>query len=125
MCNSEPNSLGISVQCGKDVEKIRSDIDKQLKKGNDVSGFHDEPTMAILKKRMESNVALYINGSDAKEKTARSELWKWYLIFKKLRPSDEIPLNPCEIHFPVLSISASNVLSSRFKAATIWARRQS
>jgi hypothetical protein len=68
--------------------------------------------MALLEQRVDSNVSLYINGSKTNEKTARSELWKWYLIFKKLRPDDEIPINPCRFCFVFLRCSKSYIYSS-------------
>ncbi|CAN9192164.1 unnamed protein product [Alternaria alternata] len=91
--NREPNRLGISRECKKAIKVLRNRIDKETK-GGKPPAFHDDDTMTLLKQRVDSNVSLYINGSDASEKTARSELWKWYLIFKKLRPDDELPRNP-------------------------------
>ncbi|CAN9473488.1 unnamed protein product [Alternaria alternata] len=100
--NREPNRLGISLKCEAAVENIRTYIDKEMKgknlpalRGGDVEELLKQRVdINVLKQRVDSNVLLYINGSNTNEKTARSELWKWYLIFKKLRPDDELPRNP-------------------------------
>ncbi|CAN9164736.1 unnamed protein product [Alternaria sp. RS040] len=100
--NREPNKLGISLECEAAVEKIRTYINKETK-GDKLPVFRDGDIEKLLKsrvdinalkQRVDSNVLLYINGSNTNEGTARSELWKWYLIFKKLRPDDELPRNP-------------------------------
>jgi hypothetical protein len=101
--NREPNRLGISLECEIAVEKIRTYIDKEMKgkklpvlRDDDIENLLEQRVdINVLKQRVDSNVLLYINGSsNTNEKTARSELWKWYLIFKKLRPDDELPRNP-------------------------------
>lgn len=100
--NREPNRLGISLECEDAVEKIRNYINKGMR-GKKLPAFRDgdiekllnqRVDVNVLNQRVDSNVLLYINGSNTNEKTARSELWKWYLIFKKLRPDDELPRNP-------------------------------
>ncbi|RYO11928.1 hypothetical protein AA0111_g12693 [Alternaria arborescens] len=91
--NRIPNRLGISRECKKAIEVLRKRIEKETK-GGKPPALHDDDTMTLLEQRVDSNVSLYINGSNASEKTARSELWKWYFIFKKLRPDDELPRNP-------------------------------
>jgi len=88
--NREASCQGISEECKEAVEKIRDDINK-----GKVPTRHDDATMQVLRRRVESNVDRYINGSNTPRKTAISELWKWYLIFKELRPDDEVPMNPC------------------------------
>ena len=93
--NREPNTLGISLECKKAIDHLRNRVDKEMKV-NKVPVLYDGETMALLRQRVESNLLLYINGSQTSEKTARSQLWKWYFIFKHLRPDDEIPRNPCE-----------------------------
>jgi hypothetical protein len=100
--NREPNRLGISLECEDAVEEIRTYIDKEMKgkklpalRGGDIEKLLSQRVdINVLNQRVDSNVLLYINGSYINEKTARSELWKWYLIFKKLRPDDELPENP-------------------------------
>jgi len=91
--NREPNRLGISLECKETIDDLRKRIEKETK-GDKMPALHDSETMALLKQRVDSNVLLYINGSNTNERTARSELWKWYLIFKRLRPDDELPRNP-------------------------------
>jgi hypothetical protein len=94
--NRIPNRRGISVQGREAVEKIREEINRE--KG---SPRCEDDAMRLLKKRVDSNISLYINGSNTSEQTARSELWKWYLIFKQLRPDDEVPPNPCRVPITV------------------------
>lgn len=91
-----PNRRGISSQSKDAVEKIREEINRE--KG---SPRCEDDTRILLKERVDSNISLYINGSNTSEQTARSELWKWYLIFKQLRPDDEVPLNPCRVHITI------------------------
>jgi hypothetical protein len=100
--NREPNRRGISLECKDAIEKIRNYIDKETR-GNKLPVLRDggiekllkqRVDINALKQRVDSNVLLYINGSNTNERTARSELWKWYLIFKRLRPDDELPRNP-------------------------------
>ncbi|CAN9182537.1 unnamed protein product [Alternaria alternata] len=100
--NREPNRRGISLECKDAIEKIRNYIDKETR-GNKLPVLRDGDIEKLLKQRVDinalkqrvdSNVLLYINGSNTNERTARSELWKWYLIFKRLRPDDELPRNP-------------------------------
>jgi hypothetical protein len=116
--NKEPNRLGISRECKKAIEALRKRIDKETK-GGKPPVLHDDDTMTLLKQRVDSNVWLYINGSNTSEKTARSELWKWYLIFKKLRPDDELPRNPCKFCFVFLGPSKSYIYSSPSSTAAI------
>jgi hypothetical protein len=100
--NREPNRLGISLECEAAVEKIRTYIDKEtkgrklpvLRDGEIEKLLNQRVDINVLNQRVDSNVLLYINGSNTNEKTARSELWKWYLIFKKLRPDDDLPRDP-------------------------------
>ena len=99
--NSESNRHGVSRERIEVVKKMREQIEKALKKGGPPAVF-DVNTMELLTKRVDSNVTTYINGSDTPEKTAESELWKWYLIFKQLHPDEEVPLNPCKSLSPVL-----------------------
>lgn len=91
--NGKPNRLGISLECKEAVDDLRKRIEKETK-GDKMPAFYNSDTMTLLKQRVDSNVLLYINGSNTSEKTARSQLWRWYLIFKKLRPDDELPRNP-------------------------------
>lgn len=101
-CNWEPNRRGISRECKVAIEKIRKYIEKETRKdrlrvlrdGEIEKLLEQRVDINVLKQRVDSNVSLYINGSNTNERTARSELWKWYLIFKKLRPDDELPENP-------------------------------
>jgi hypothetical protein len=100
--NREPNRRGISLECKNAIEKIRKYIEKEMKgdklpalrEGDIEKLLKQRVDINVLKQRVDSNLLLYINGSNTSEKTARSELWKWYLIFKKLRPDDEFPINP-------------------------------
>ena len=87
-----------------DLPALRhGDVEKLLKQRVDFD---------VLKQRVDSNVSLYINGSNTTEKIARSQLWRWYLIFKKLRPDDEVPKNPCRFCFIFLKRSKSYIHSS-------------
>ena len=115
--NKEPNRLGISLECKEAIDDLRKSIDK-VTKGDKMPAFYDSETMALLKQRVDSNVLLYINGSNTSEKTARSQLWKWYLIFKKLRPDDEVPKNPCRFGSVFLRRSKSYVYSSHLGTAS-------
>jgi len=117
--NWEPNRHGISIERKEAIDKIRDEISK-----GKVPRHYDNNTMAMLKQRVESNVSLYVNGSDTSEGTAKSELWKWYLIFKQLRPDDEVPMNPCRFHLTVFKLSGANISSSHVKTATSRSRRQ-
>lgn len=94
--NRRPNSLGITEQRKVAIDSIRAKI-----RNGKVPHIYDDDTMALLNQRVESNILLYINGSDITEKAARTELWKWYIIFKQLRPDDEVPLNPFTSKCPV------------------------
>jgi hypothetical protein len=115
--NREPNRLGISLECKEAIDDLRKRIEKDTK-GDKLPALHNDDIMALLKQRVDSNVLLYINGSKTSEKTARSQLWRWYLIFKKLRPDDEIPRNPCRSCFLFLRPSKSYIYSSHFGTAS-------
>ena len=91
--NSESNRHGVSIERKAHIEMRRPQIKKALIRGAPPRIF-DENTMELLEKRVFSNVVLYINDSDTSEKTARSELWTWYIIFNELHPDEEEPLNP-------------------------------
>lgn len=110
--NREPNGLGISLERKEAIDNLRNCIDKAMK-SDTLPPLHSGETMTLLKRRVDSNVLLYINGSNTSEKTARSQLWKWYLIFKQLRPDDEVPRNPCKFCFVSLRPSKSYIYSSR------------
>jgi hypothetical protein len=99
--NREPKTLGISLDCKEAIDDLRNRIDKEMKV-NKVPALYNSETMTLLKQRVESNLLLYINGSQTSEKTARSQLWKWYLIFKHLRPDDKVPKNPCKFYLVIL-----------------------
>lgn len=88
--NRRPKSLGITEQKKEDIDKIRAKI-----KNGKVPHIYDDDTMELLKQRVESNILLYINESNMTHKAARTDLWKYYIIFKQLRPDSEVPLNPC------------------------------
>jgi hypothetical protein len=90
--NRRPNSLGITEERKVYIDAIRGKI-----KNGKVKRIYNDDTMALLELRVENNIQLYINGSNLTEKAARTELWKWYIIFKELRPDDEVPLNPCKL----------------------------
>jgi hypothetical protein len=87
--NRRPNSLGITEQRKVDIDAMRG----KIKNGKAPLIYND--TMILLELRVESNIQLYFNGSNITAKAAKTELKKWYIIFKQLRPNDEVPLNPC------------------------------
>ncbi|ORY11511.1 hypothetical protein BCR34DRAFT_601295 [Clohesyomyces aquaticus] len=97
LLNRRANSMGITELRKAEIDTIR----KQTKNGR-APRIYDDSTMELLKGRVESNVSNYINGSDITEKAARTELWKWYIIFRQLRPDDEVPTNPFTSKRPVL-----------------------
>lgn len=113
--NSNSNRHGVSEKCEEIVENMRDRVVKAMKKSDGPPVVFDDQTMELLTKRVYSNVALYINGSDTPEKTARSELWKWYLIFKQLQPDAEVPLNPCKYLVPISKVSRSKDIQSRLE----------
>lgn len=90
--NRHPQTLGLSEKMKEDIDKLRSKLTL-----SNLPKYCDEPTLKSIRSRVESNLHLYMNGSSITESSARLELWKWYIIFKRLRPDDEIPSNPCQL----------------------------
>lgn len=113
--NSEPNRHGVSEKRKEVIENMRDQVEKAMKKSGGPPLVFDFNTMELLTKRVNSNVTGYINGSDTSEKTARSELWKWYLIFKQLQPDAEVPLNPCKCLHPIWKVYSSEDVQSRLE----------
>jgi hypothetical protein len=114
--NSEPDRLGLSEEREKIVKDMREQITLESRTGSwpprVFYGF-DVDTMELLTKRVDSNVALYLNGSNISEKAARTELWRWYLIFKVLQPDAQVPSNPCKYLFSVSKLFRSKDIQSR------------